>query len=183
MNGVSLRPPTMQDYHLFWRMEMLPETSRFWGPRYGEYTEEKATRRFRRNAVEPDSASWSIWYGEEVVGFTGIFDIDWVRRDGETGLFIGRPDLYGRGIASEAVRLRTDFARRSLRLHRVHNWVALTNRGSRRANEKAGYAEMGRFERGWRRSGEWVTDWLGEALLDEEPGRGILRAAKSEGGT
>ena len=37
---------------------------------------------------------------------TGVFDIDWVSRDGETGIFIGRHDLYGRGIASEAVRLR-----------------------------------------------------------------------------
>ena len=164
-NGVSLRPPRIEDYHLFWRMQMLPETSRFWGPRYGEYTEERSTRRFRRDAVGPNAVNWAIWFGEEPVGFTGVFDIDWIRRDAESGLFIGRPDLYGRGIASEAVRLRTEFARNQLRLHRVHNWIALTNLGSRRANQKAGYTAVGTFERAWRRSGEWVTDWLGEVLL------------------
>lgn len=167
--GVSLRAPTLDDTKLFQRMQAQPETTRFWGPRFGEFTDARAEERFKRQAASPSSVSWSIYFGEEPVGFTGIFDIDWVRRDGESGLFIGRHDLYGRGIASEAVRLRTAFAWRELRLHRVHNWIALTNRGSRRANEKSGYREIGRFERAWFRSGEWTTEWLGEALGPAEP--------------
>src|SRR5437016_3393959 len=85
------------------------------------------------------------------------------RRAGESGIFIGRHDLDGRGIASEAIRLRTDFAWRELRLHRVHNWIAHANRGSRRANEKVGYTQMGLFRRSFFRSGEWYDEWLGEA--------------------
>src|SRR5204862_411532 len=82
----------------------------------------------------------------------------------ESGIFIGRGDLYGRGIASEAVRLRTDFAWREMNLHRVHNWISLRNRGSRRANEKAGYRQMGLMKHYGFRSGQWYDDWLGEVF-------------------
>src|SRR5204863_6213413 len=100
-------------------------------------------------------------------GGTGIFHIDWIRRDGESGLFIGRHDLYGRGIASEAVRLRTIFAWSHLRMHRVHNWIALQNRGSRRANEKAGYQRIGLLEHDTFRSGEWIDEWMGEIFPEQ----------------
>jgi ribosomal-protein-alanine N-acetyltransferase len=161
---VELRPPTLEDHQLQHTWLAQPETTRFWAPRHGEWTAERAAERFRKLAASPDSVNWAIAYAGETVGFTGIFDIDWVRRDGESGLFIGRHDLYRRGIASEAVRLRTGFAWRELRLHRVHNWIALANVGSRRANEKVGYREIGVFERYGFRSGEWLHDWLGEAF-------------------
>jgi len=48
-------------------------------------------------------------------------------------------------------------------MHRVHNWIAHANRGSRRANEKVGYKQMGLFVRSFFRSGEWYDEWLGEA--------------------
>ncbi len=167
-NSIELRPWTLEDqkrHALEWLPQ--PEVTRFWSPRHGEYTAEKAEERFKEDAADRNAIKWAIAYEGETVGFTGIFDIDWVRRDGESGLFIGRHDLYGRGIASEAVRLRTRFAWTHLRLHRVHNWIARQNRGSRRANEKAGYVRFGLFERWARRSGEWIDDWMGEVF----PGR------------
>jgi ribosomal-protein-alanine N-acetyltransferase len=161
-NGIELRPPTLEDK----RMELgwlgQPEATHFWAPRSGEWTEDNMKERFQRIAESPDSINWTIAYDGESVGSTGIFHIDWVRRDGESGLFIGRHDLYGRGIASEAVRLRTRFAWSHLRLHRVHNWIALQNRGSRRANEKAGYRQIGLYEGYAYRSGAWLHDWMGE---------------------
>jgi RimJ/RimL family protein N-acetyltransferase len=107
---------------------------------------------------------WSIAYQDETVGFTGIFDIDWVRRDGETGIFIGRSDLYGKGIASEAVRLRMAYIWKELNLHRTHNWIALPNRGSWRANQKSGYRQVGTYPHSLYRSGAWIDEWLGEAF-------------------
>jgi ribosomal-protein-alanine N-acetyltransferase len=162
--GVSLRPPTLDDHTRYQRWFLEPETSRFWGGRLADFREEAVLERHKRDGDDEASVTWAIAYEGETVGFTGIFDIDWVARDGESGIFIGRSDLYGRGIASEAVRLRTDFAWRELRLHRVHNWISLRNRGSRRANEKAGYRQMGLFERYWFRSGQWYDDWLGEVF-------------------
>ncbi len=162
-NGVSLVPMTLENFKLHGPWMLQPEIGRFWGPRFGEVTDESAEKRFKEFSDGNNSVNWTIAYLDEPVGFTGIFDIDWVRRDGESGIFIGRHDLFGRGIASEAIRLRTDFAWRELRLHRVHNWVGHANRGLRRANEKVGYKQMGLFVRSFFRSGEWYDEWLGEA--------------------
>jgi len=163
-NGVSLIPPTLEHFKLRTGWRAAPEVGRFWGPRFGELTEERQERRFKDTAESSTEIEWTIAYEREPVGFTGIFGIDWVRRDGESGIVIGRHDLYGRGIASEAVRLRTAFAWNELRLHRVHNWIAHANRGSRRANEKSGYKQMGLQRRAFFRSGEWYDEWLGEAF-------------------
>lgn len=162
-NGVALVPPTLEDFKLSARWMLEPEVGRFWAPRFGEVTDESAEKRYKESADGNNSVNWTIAYLDDPVGSTGIFDIDWVRRDGESGIFIGRHDLYGRGIASEAIRLRTDFAWRELRLHRVHNWIANANRGSRRGNEKVGYKQMGLFVHSFFRSGEWYDEWLGEA--------------------
>ena len=160
---MALMPPSLAHFRLHPAWETQPEVGRFWGPRFGELTQEHQEETFKKVGADQTQIQWTISYLEEPVGFTGIFDIDWVRRDGESGIFIGRADLFGRGIASEAVRLRTHFAWRELRLHRVHNWIAHANRGSRRANEKAGYRQMGLFRRSFFRSGEWYDEWLGEA--------------------
>jgi ribosomal-protein-alanine N-acetyltransferase len=163
-NGVSLVPTTLEHFKLHVPWTLQPEVGRFWGPRYTARTEESQEESFKKAGEDQTQIQWTITYQDDPVGSTGIFDIDWVRRDGESGIFIGRHDLFGRGIASEAVRLRTNFAWRELRLHRVHNWIALANRGSRRANEKAGYREMGLYRKSWFRSGEWYDEWLGEAF-------------------
>lgn len=168
-NDVSLVPPTLEHFKLSGRWALEPEVGRFCGPRFGEVTDARQEERFKRAAEDQTQIQWTIAYAGEPVGFTGIFGIDWVRRDGESGIFIGRHDLYGRGIASEAVRLRTGFAWREMRLHRVHNWIALANRGSRRANEKSGYKQMGIHRNSWFRSGEWYDDWLGEAFPNTFP--------------
>jgi len=163
-SDVALVPPTLDHYKMHGAWMLQPEVGRFWGWRFGDFTEESQEKRFKETAESQTQIQWTIAYREEPVGFTGIFGIDWVRRDGESGIFIGRHDLYGRGIASEAVRVRTGFAWNELRLHRVHNWIAHANRGSRRANEKAGYRQMGLLPRSYFRSSEWHDEWLGEAF-------------------
>jgi len=163
-NGVTLRTPTLDDRKIVNRWMLEPETSRFWGGRIMDARDEAMEERHTKVADDPNSVNWTIAYENETVGFTGLFDIDWVARDCESGIFIGRSDLYGRGIASEAVRLRTEFAWREMNLHRVHNWISLRNRGSRRANEKAGYRQMGLMRHYGFRSGQWYDDWLGEVF-------------------
>lgn len=163
-NGIELRPPVLDDYHLFRSWAMQPEVTRFWGPRFTSETAGTAEERLKKDLESKDTVFWSIAYKGETVGFNGVFDIDWTNRDGETGIFIGRHDLYGRGIATEAVRLRMAFIWNELNFHRTHNWIALANQGSWRANQRSGYSQIGTYPRSWFRSGEWFDEWLGEAF-------------------
>jgi RimJ/RimL family protein N-acetyltransferase len=162
--GVELRPPVLEDYHLFRTWGMQPEVTRFWGPRYTTETAATAEERLKKDHDSTTLVFWSIAYQGETVGLTGVFDINWRNRDGETGIFIGRHDLFGKGIASEAIRLRMAFIWNELGFHRTHNWIALANRGSWRANQKAGYVQIGTYPRSFFRSGEWFDEWLGEAF-------------------
>jgi RimJ/RimL family protein N-acetyltransferase len=171
--GTALRPPVREDYDLFATWQLVPEVTRFWAPRLLTRTPAEIEERMKKDGESQTSVSWTITYQDEPVGFTGIFDIDWVSRDGETGIFIGRHDLYGKGIASEAVRLRMAYVWNELGLHRAHNWIALPNRGSWRANQKSGYAQIGTFPRSWFRSGEWVDEWIGEAFPHTYPSENL----------
>jgi ribosomal-protein-alanine N-acetyltransferase len=162
--GIEIRPPVREDYVLFTKWQLEPGTTRFWGPRFITQTKEEEEERFKKDGDSTTSVLWTIAYQGETVGFVGIFGIDWVRRDGETGIFIGRSDLYGKGIASEAIRLRMAYLWNELGLRRAHNWIALPNRGSWRANQKAGYTQVGTYPRSWYRSGDWIDEWLGEAF-------------------
>lgn len=168
-SGIELRAPVKEDFDVFDAASLLPEVTRFWGPRLANEGPEEREERMKRWGDDPSGVTWTITYQGEPVGFTGVFHIDWVRRDGETGIFIGRHDLYGRGIATEAVRLRMAYIWNELALHRTHNWIALPNQGSWRANKKAGYVQVGTLPRSWFRSGEWVDEWLGEAFPDTFP--------------
>ena len=100
-NGVSLVPPTLEHFKLRTSWVVAPEVGRFWGPRFGELTDERQEKRLKDTAESGTEIEWTIAYQGEPVGFTGIFGIDWVRRAGESGIIIGRHDLYGRGIASD----------------------------------------------------------------------------------
>lgn len=170
--GVALVTPTLDQVKRNWEWMTHGETTRFWGVRAMDLRPEYAEERFKKLAEARDNVNWSIVLDGEQVGMTGLFDINWITRDAESGIFIGRHDLYGRGIGSEAIRLRTAFAWQELGLRRVHNWIAVRNRGSRRANEKAGYRQMGRYPRSWFRSGQWHDEWLGEIFApgQEPPG-------------
>src|SRR5438552_1292458 len=80
-NGVGLRPPTLDDAKQFPRWMQEPEVTRFWGDRVGDYRDEAAAERHKRNSEDQNSVAWSIAYEDETVGFTGLFDIDWAARD------------------------------------------------------------------------------------------------------
>jgi len=180
-NGIELRPPVREDYTLFAKWQLEPGTTRFWGPRFISQTAAEEEERMKKDGESTTSVGWTIAYQGESVGFTGIFGIDWVRRDGETGIFIGPSSLYGKGIASEAVRLRMAYIWNELRLHRAHNWIALANRGSWRANQKSGYAQVGTYQRSFFRSGEWIDEWLGEAFPHTFPAEKVPAPWRDEG--
>ena len=165
--GVSLAPSTLEDYKLYPRWAAQPEITYFWGPRAGNWIEAGAEERFKEAAKDDRGIHWSIRFDDRTIGLTGIDGIDWIRRQGESYIIIGEHQLHGRGIASEAVRLRTRFAFRELNLHRVYNWIVYDNVGSRRANEKEGYREQGRIPKVFKRGLRRHDLWLGEILRSE----------------
>jgi RimJ/RimL family protein N-acetyltransferase len=77
----------------------------------------------------------------EVVGHITVKDVDRVRGEAEIGYWIGRP-YWGRGYASEAVRLVVAFALEDLGLRRLYAHVLAHNPASGRVLEKAGFVPV-----------------------------------------
>ncbi|MHB8631932.1 MAG: GNAT family N-acetyltransferase [Candidatus Limnocylindria bacterium] len=110
---------------------------------------------------------WTIEADGQAIGATGIHRIDWLHAHGATGIVIGVKSEWGKGRASEAMRLRTEYAFRQLNLHKLTSGAFLENEPSRRALQKAGYREVGIEREHFFREGRWHDHWLCEVRRDE----------------
>jgi len=75
-NGVALLPSTLEHFKLHPVWETQPEVGRFWGPRFGELTQEHKEEHFKKVGADQTQIQWTIAYRDEPVGFTGIFGIE-----------------------------------------------------------------------------------------------------------
>lgn len=79
----------------------------------------------------------------EFIGTISINAIDWINRKGEIGYMIGERSHWGLGIATEAVKLVSDYALNRLNLHKVEAGVVAGNIGSIKVLEKNDFKEYG----------------------------------------
>ncbi len=86
----------------------------------------------------------------ELVGLIGLYGIRWVSRSAEIECWIGK-EYWGKGYATEAVRLMLKYAFEYLNLNKVWAGVIEGNKASIRVLEKNGFKLVGRM-----RKHEWV---------------------------
>jgi RimJ/RimL family protein N-acetyltransferase len=80
-----------------------------------------------------------------VIGENGLYDIDWLARNAESGTWIYRPEYRGGGFGTEAKHLLLEYAFERLGLHMIWSWVKSRNVRSQAALRKQGYRDAGRF--------------------------------------
>ncbi len=90
---------------------------------------------------------------ERHIGFIALHAIHWRHRSATGGLIIGERDAWGKGYATDAVRVRTRFAFEQLGLHRIEGHTI--NPAMRRVYEKCGYRHEGTARQKLWRSGRW----------------------------
>jgi [ribosomal protein S5]-alanine N-acetyltransferase len=81
--------------------------------------------------------------------------------------YLVRPESWGRGIATEAVRLLLQFGFATLDLHRLWATCLPENPPSARVLEKVGMRQEGFLVRNLRIHGEWRSSFLYAILADE----------------
>ena len=121
----------------------------------------------KRMAEEPNAISWIVEVEGRPVGWTGVGGIHWRNGNGEGGIVIGEKSLWRRGIATEAIALRTRFCFRELNLHKIRTRAFMENKASIRALEKAGYRQSGVLRHEFYRDGRWHDVWMGEVLRED----------------
>ena len=81
----------------------------------------------------------------QIIGENGIYEIDWLAQNGESGTWIYRPEYRGGGYGTEAKHLLLEYAFERLGLHMIWSWVKSRNARSQAALRKQGYRDAGRF--------------------------------------
>lgn len=88
---------------------------------------------------EDPQVTFAIEYKGCFVGCVGlVLQTDIYRLNAEIGYWIGEP-FWGKGIATEAVKLASDYAFKKLNLNRLYAGVFESNAASQRVLEKAGF--------------------------------------------
>lgn len=125
-------------------------------------------RRHTRVPTEPPVGFASTWLGRYLEGWRdgsragfaiegpdgeflglGMFvQLDLNARQGEIG-YVVAPSARGRGVATRALRLLTDWGFSGLGLERIELWIDVDNPASERVAERAGYLREGTLRSYW----------------------------------
>lgn len=114
-------------------------------------------RDFRRAAAEGDAIMWAITVqgSDRLVGYIGFWRILKEHHRAEIGYAL-HPDLWGQGLAMEAVAAVLDHGFRAIGLHSVEASVAPGNGASIRVLERNGFVQEGHFRENFRANGVFV---------------------------
>jgi RimJ/RimL family protein N-acetyltransferase len=112
------------------------------------------------NTHPSDARHLAILLGDEIVGGAGFERLGGLNtRTAEVGYWVGKP-YWGRGIATQAVRLVTGIAFGELDFVRLQARVLEWNPASCRVLEKAGYELEARLRRHGFKDGQICDIWL-----------------------
>ena len=163
---VTLRPPDDSDAQRFvtWFADL--EVTRFLLRRVGVGLLQEQGH-LKEVGESTTDIFWMLEAEGQAIGATGIHQIDRLHAHAKTGILIGDKSAWGKGYASEAMRLRTEYAFLQLNLHKLSSSTFVENEPSRRALTKAGYREIGVERMHYYREGRWHDHWLCEVLRDD----------------
>jgi RimJ/RimL family protein N-acetyltransferase len=101
------------------------------------------------------------------IGVIGLHGLDLVNGSAEVGIGIGEPELWDRGLGTEALGVLLDFGFGELRFERVELEVFASNARGRRSYHKLGFVHEGTRRRALFRHGTWHDIELMSVLRDE----------------
>jgi len=111
------------------------------------YTDQNAAEFITLCQNENPQVTFAIEYKGELAGCIGLVrQSDIYRLTAEIGYWIGEP-FWGKGIATQAVRLVTMYGFHHLDLVRIYSGVFEFNKASQKVLEKAGYKLEAIFEK------------------------------------
>ena len=165
---VRLEPPRRENAPAYIRWFADPSVTRYLLVRHPTSLS-RQERWIERMAGSRVDVLWAMARADDgtLIGNVGLHRISWRHGRGELGYVIGEPRQWGKGFATEAVKLATAYAFFELGLHKVFASVIEPNVASRRALEHNGYRQCGLLRRDRYLEGDWHDLWLGEILRDE----------------
>lgn len=90
---------------------------------------------------------------EHMIGFLGLWDIEWTHGNAWVAIGLGDREYWGKGYGTEAMNLALNFAFTELNLYRVSLGVFEYNTRAQKSYEKSGFSVEGRLRKVVQRAG------------------------------
>jgi aminoglycoside 6'-N-acetyltransferase len=159
---VVLRPITAGDVAPLAAILATPEVARWWPD------EDEDTMRARLDDPEPDTTTWAVWVGEEIVGLAQAWEEpDPIYRHGGIDVSL-HPAWHGKGLGTETVGTVARWLFDERGHHRITIDPAARNAVAIRCYKRVGFRPVGvmrRYERG--PDGTWHDGLLMDLLQGE----------------
>jgi len=165
---MRLEPPRLEYAPAYMRWFADREVTRYLVVRHPASLK-KQEEWMERMAASADDVLWAMVRADDgaLIGNLGLHRIGWRNKNAELGYVIGERDQWGKGHATEAVKLATAYAFLELGLRKTFASVIVGNEASRRALERNGYHQCALFKRDRYVEGCWHDLWVGEILREE----------------
>ena len=124
-----------------------PEINKYLESRWQHQTIQTIKDFLRSIQNNTTSYIFAICFDEKHIGNIKINISSARYKIADVGYFIGDKSYWGRGIATEAVRLVTDFGFKELGLYKIFAGVIEGNIGSQKVLEKLGYKQEATFRK------------------------------------
>ncbi|WDT75387.1 MAG: GNAT family protein [Candidatus Manganitrophus sp.] len=156
----EVRPSDVNERYYRWMND--PEITRFLESRFAPNAIENLRDYVAGKLGDRDNIFLAIVLKEEDrhIGNIKLGPIQWIHRLADIGLLIGEKDCWGKGYATEAIQLVSDYAFNVLNLHKVAAGCYGPNEGSARAFQKAGFIVEGVRKEQFYANGSYVDDIL-----------------------
>lgn len=129
--------------------------------------EEKYIESMRDHKGKEVSFGIVLKESDELIGVMSLHRIDHRNGLATTGSFIGRKDMWGKGIGTEAKILVLEYAFNILNLRKICSVVYDFNGRSKRCLEKCGYKEEGIRKAHIYRNGRYCDEFMMAVFRDE----------------
>jgi len=105
------------------------------------------------------------------IGNIKLGPINWIHRFADIGLLIGEKDCWGKGHATDAIRLVVNYSFNTLNLHKLTAGCYDLNIGSIKAFQKAGFVTEGVRKQQFYYGGAYIDHVLLGLVSPEENGK------------
>ena len=124
------------------------------------YTMKHARQWIKHNLLEQTkrnktSVVFVIDYKGEVIGNIGLSNINKKDNNAELGYWLGKA-YWGKGIVTKAVQQVVAYGFKKLKLKRIYAKAYLSNKGSQRVLEKAGFRHEGILRKAAKKHGKYL---------------------------
>lgn len=142
----EVRETDVNDDYYLWLND--PDVNKYLETRYIVQSKEMIKQYVQKKRSKLDEPFFAICLidNDRHIGNIKLGPINWIHRKADVSLFIGAKDSWGKGYASEAISLISDYAFNVLGLNKLKAGAYAENAGSIKAFEKCGFIIEGVFK-------------------------------------